>query len=240
MLRPNRTTFATILLQLYAEKRVQWMYPAYLLTSTTSIAQLSRDWKTKSFSFLMLLDIFISVNNWKILTQKVSYEFLVVIMVWRSDLFSILICSALSSLKVNAGLIKQCWKIWGQNCAWAFLIIMGWKALNEFFFWCWSQLTISSGSILLFTCWDRPQNGKKVVSCWNPFFSFQCACSEVLGTMSGVHPFSILFLTPAQSTYVRKLVVWKHLEKIFVSTQSAELFYALPTLKQVEVCILCL
>lgn len=50
----------------------------------------------------MPLDVFISVNNWKILTQKVSYEFLVVIMVWRSDLFSILICSAWSSLKVNA------------------------------------------------------------------------------------------------------------------------------------------
>lgn len=50
----------------------------------------------------MLLDVFRSVNNWEFLTQKVVYEFLVVIMVWRSDLFSILICSALSSLKVNA------------------------------------------------------------------------------------------------------------------------------------------
>lgn len=187
---------------------MQWVYPTYLLTSTTGIAQLSENWKRKSFSSLMLLDVFLSVNNWKILTQKVSYEFLVVIMVWRSDLFRILICSALSSLKVNAvhhwshkalledlraefvhGYFSFSWveRLWMSFCSeaglsWLYLLVGGKK------------------TCMLFTCFsrNRPQKMLRAASCLDQSFSHPCACSATLETMSVVHPFSILFLPPAQ------------------------------------------
>lgn len=170
--RPNKTTLATVYLKFMAEKECR-VYPAYLLTGTTGIARLTKTWKRKSFPSLMLLDILLSVNNWNILTLKVSYEFLVVIMAWRPDLFSILMCSASSSLKVNAvhhwphkALLEELRAAFAR----VFLLLAGLKAPSEFSLWCWSQLTISTAGkkkCMLFTYCsrDRHQKVQRAASC---------------------------------------------------------------------------
>lgn len=205
-----------------------WVYHAYLLTSTTSIAQLTKKWKRKSFPSLVLLDIFMRVNNWKMLALKVSYEFLVVIMVWKSDLFSILICSALSSLKVNAvhhWSHKALLESWGQNlCMDISYSYEGLKTLNfsSDAGLNWLYLLAREKKCTLFTGFfgDRPQTMQRAATYLdNSSSSFKYAYSQVLGAKSRGCPFSVLFLSPTLWTFMRKLVVWKHLEKIFVSTQ---------------------
>lgn len=174
----------------------------------------------------MLVDIFLSVNNWKILTLKVSYEFLVVIMVWRSDLFSILICSALSSLKVNAVhhlSHKTLLEDLRADLCMGISHSPGFKG-SEWVFLLMLASTISTGrkkkrgyvTCILF---ERQTPGDAESSFLNgPVFLHlpECSC-EVLGNNLGAR---VLFLLPTQWAYVRKLVVWKHLEKIFVSTQA--------------------
>lgn len=206
-----------------------WVYRAYLLTSKTSVAQLTKKWKRKYFPSLMLLDIFIRVNNWKILTLQVSYEFLVVIMVWRSDLFSILLCSALSSLKVNAvhhWSHKALLENWAQNLCMG--ISHSYEGLKTQNFssdaglnWLYLLAREKKTAHIIHRLFQRqtPDDAESSYL-FGPFFLLIQVClfsgigSEVYG-----YPFSVLFLPPTLRTYMRKLVIWKHLEKNFVSTQ---------------------
>lgn len=171
-----------------------WVYRAYLLTSKTSVAQLTKKWKRKYFPSLMLLDIFIRVNNWKILTLQVSYEFLVVIMVWRSDLFSILIYSALSSLKVNAvhhWSHKALLENWGQNLCMG--ISHSYEGLKTQNFssdaglnWLY-LLAREKKQRILFTGFfrDKPQMMQRAATFLDhSFSSFKYAYSQVLGARS--------------------------------------------------------
>ena len=167
--------------------------------------------------------MFYCVNNWKILTLKVYYEFLVVIMVWRSDLFNILTCSALSSWRLMlyiTGLIKHCWKVWGQSLCMGISHSHGFKkALSEFFFCCCSQLIISTDrrrkNIFYPDTFLEADSirGWEQFPIWTRLSPFSCAvalkywelCLQTTLSVS----YSCLF---PQWTCVRKLVAWKYLE----------------------------
>lgn len=130
---------------------------------------------------------------------------LVVIMVWRSDLFNILTCSALSSLKVNAihhwshkALLEG---FEGRVCAWVFLILMGlkrlWVSFSSAAVLNWLYLLTGEEKYILSRYFSRGRLHKRL---WGSFLFglvfllFPVLLSEVLGTMSTNYLFSVLFI----------------------------------------------
>lgn len=78
------------------------MYPVLLVMNTNSVLQLADKWKRKPFSSLMLFGVILKCEELGTFNTECILYILGGNGSGVSDLFSILLCSALSLLKVNA------------------------------------------------------------------------------------------------------------------------------------------